>query len=192
MASSSSEVDLPAPRMNVAEYFRTPETLLPQELVYGYLREAAAPTPKHQWAVGELFFHLRTHLAHHRAGHVWMAPIDVILDQDAHLVVQPDLIVVSNERRHIVTDRVWGAPDLAIEVLSPTLRLGQVDERLTWFARYGVRECWFVNQPAQEIEIVTFADGQVAARTVFEAEQPLRSSVLPEFIVTPGEMLDEP
>lgn len=182
---------MPAPRMDVVEYLRTPETLLPQELVYGYVRGAAAPTPKHQWAVGELFFHLRTHLSRHGTGRVWMAPIDVVLDEDASLVVQPDLVVVSNERRHIVTDRVWGAPDIAIEVLSPTLRLGEVGERLAWFARYGVRECWFVNQPYGEIEVVTFADGRIAQRERFDADEPIRSSVLPEFALTPGDMLDE-
>jgi Uma2 family endonuclease len=182
---------MPAPPVNVIEYLRTPETLLPQELVYGYVREAAAPTPKHQWAVGELFFHLRSHLARHRAGRVYMAPIDVILNEHDRLVVQPDLIVVTNERRHIVTDRVWGAPDIAIEVLSPTLRIGEAGERLDWFARHGVRECWLVNQPVQEIEIVTFAGGRIAGRAQFEADDPIRSAVLPEFALTPGDMLDE-
>lgn len=182
---------MPAPPMNVVEFLRTPETRLPQELVYGYVREAAAPTPKHQWAVGELFFHVRTHLARHSAGRVFMAPIDVVLDEAASLVVQPDLIVVTNERGHIVTDRVWGAPDLAVEVLSPTLRIGDVQERLGWFARYGVRECWLVDQPYQEIEVVTFANGRIASRTRFDADQPVRSTVLPEFALAPGEMLWE-
>ena len=97
---------MPAPAMTTNEYLRTPETLLPQELVYGVCREAAAPTPGHQELVGRLFIALSEHLRAHSAGAVWMSPIDVVLDRERHLVVQPDLIVVSQPRLAIVTDRV--------------------------------------------------------------------------------------
>jgi Uma2 family endonuclease len=76
---------------------------------------------------------------------VWLSPIDVILDAERALVVQPDLLVVSEARRAIVQDRVRGAPDLMIEVLSPNPRVGSIAERLRWFARYDVRECWLVH-----------------------------------------------
>ncbi|MBA3886878.1 MAG: Uma2 family endonuclease [Acidobacteria bacterium] len=178
-----------APRLRTDEYLRMPETLIPQELVYGLVREAAAPTPKHQQAVGEFFFHLRLHLIAHPTGRVWMSPIDVVLDGASDLVVQPDLVVVLHERLYLVTDRVWGAPDVAIEVMSPRPRIGTLDERLAWFAQYGVRECWLVHQPDQECEIVTFAGGGIAARRLFGPRQPLRSSVLPQFIKSPGEIL---
>ena len=49
---------MPAPRMTTDEYLRTPETLLPEELVYGFVRNAHAPTPGHQWALGRLFIAL--------------------------------------------------------------------------------------------------------------------------------------
>ena len=121
---------MPAPRMTTHEYLRMPETMRPQELVYGLLREAPAPSPGHQSAVGEIFISLRAHLAQRGIGHVWMSPIDVVLDREKDLVVQPDLIVVLNEHRHIVADRVWGAPDLVVEVMSPRPRIGSLDERL--------------------------------------------------------------
>src|SRR5688572_31426670 len=50
-------------------------------------------------------------------------------------------IFVSKARAHIVSDRIYGAPDLMIEVLSPHPRIGREDERVAWFARAGVREC---------------------------------------------------
>lgn len=182
---------MPAPRLSTDEYLRMPETVIPQELVYGLVREAAAPTPTHQQAVGEFFFHLRSHLTAHPVGRVWMSPIDVVLDAASDLVVQPDLVVVLTERLHLVTDRVWGAPDLAIEVMSPRPRIGTLDERLAWFAQHGVRECWLVHQPDQECEIVTFGDGAIAARRLFGPRHPLRSSVLPRFTRSPGEILTE-
>lgn len=167
-----------------------PETVRPQELVFGLLREAPAPSPGHQSAVGEIFICLRTHLAQRGIGHVWMSPIDVVLDREQDLVVQPDLIVVLNERRHIVADRVWGAPDLVVEVMSPRPRIGSLDERLGWFAEYGVRECWLVRPAIRQVEVISFVDGRAADRRVFERHESIASTVLPGLNQTPESMLN--
>lgn len=105
-----------------------------------------------------------------------------------HLVVQPDLIVVANARLRIVSDRVWGAPDLVVEVVSPHPRIGTLDERLGWFAEYGVREYWLVHQIWGQIEVVQFDGGQIAQR-LFEKDEPLRSIVVPEFTASLASIL---
>jgi hypothetical protein len=87
-------VVVPAPRATTDEYLRMPETVLPQELVWGVVRDAPAPAPGHQSVVGLLFLSLTAHLARHGGGRVWLSPIDVVPDRGRHLVVQPDLIVV--------------------------------------------------------------------------------------------------
>ena len=179
MASSSS--GMPAPRITTVEYFRTPETLLPEELVYGMVRDAPAPSPGHQSAVGLFFIALFNHTQANQAGAVWLSPIDVVLDPERSLVVQPDVIFVAEDRRHIVTDRVWGAPDLVVEVLSPNPRIGTLEERLDWFAQYGVRECWLVRQALREVEVLQFADGRVTGRRACRNHEPVASSVLPDF-----------
>lgn len=181
---------MPAPRVSTYEYLMMPEVLYPQELVWGIVREAAAPTPRHQEAVGDFYFHLRQHLASATtgpnaqatpSGRAWMAPVDVVLDVAEGLIVQPDVVVVLQPRLYLVTDRIWGAPDLVVEVMSPRPRIGSLDERLGWFARYGVRECWLVEVMDHECEIVSFADGRISARRRFGPRQPLRSDVLPAF-----------
>jgi Uma2 family endonuclease len=166
--------------MTTDEYLGTPETRLPQELVYGVVRDAPAPSPGHQDFVGRLHLTLAGHVERHLVGRLWLSPIDVVLDRARHLVVQPDLIVVSYPRLHIVTDRVWGAPDLVIEVLSPHPRIGTLEERLRWFADYGVRECWLVHQFAEQVEVLTFDDGRMARR-LFQRDEPIASVVLPDF-----------
>ena len=175
--------------MTTAEYLASPETVLPQELAYGVLRVADAPLVPHQHAVGRLYIALAQHLETHPSGQVWLSPIDVILDVDRALVVQPDLLVVSDARRAIVQDRVRGAPDLMIEVLSPDPRVGKIAERLGWFATYGVRECWLVHLLDRCVEVVGFADGAVVSRELFGSDAPIRSAVLGDFDRTLGSMI---
>lgn len=115
-----------------------------------------------------------------------MSPIDVVLDRESHLVVQPDVILVSEPRMGIVTDRVWGAPDLVIEVLSPRPRIGTLAERIGWFAQYGVRECWLVHQDAQEVEVLEFASASVVSRRVCLPQESIRSGVLSKFHASPA------
>lgn len=171
--------------MRTAEYLRTPETVLPRELAFGVMRVAEAPRASHQRVVVELLLALAPFVRSHGLGEVLPAPIDVILDYDAHLVVQPDLVFVSTERADIVADQVHGAPDMAIEVLSPRPRVGQLDERLGWFARYGVRECWIADQQIRRISVVRLEANAFAERAVFSGAERIESAVLAGVPVTP-------
>ena len=169
--------------MTTPEYLQTPETVLPCELAYGVLRVADAPSIPHQRMVGELFLALTAYVRERRLGEVLLAPIDVVLDFDRALVVQPDLVYVSRERNHIAADRVYGAPDLAIEVLSPHARVGRVDEQVGWFAQYGVRECWLVHLRPLEVAVLALSEAHgVSRRTLHSAGEPLASDVLPGFV----------
>ena len=182
----------PAPNlMTVDEYFRTPETLTPTELVYGVLRVADAPAPRHQSVVGQMFFALETHVRERRLGRVWLSPLDVVLDERKALIVQPDLMFVSTAREWIVKDRVRGAPDLVIEVLSPHPRIGRTEERVAWFAEYGVGECWLVHQDRREVTVLEFKDGRVRSERVMSRLDPIQSRVLPEFTKSLDEILAE-
>ncbi|RPJ82059.1 MAG: Uma2 family endonuclease, partial [Acidobacteria bacterium] len=96
-------------------------------------------------------------------------------------VVQPDVVFVAAANLHIVKDRIWGAPDLVVEVLSPHPRIGRLDERLEWFARYGVRECWLLHQDERRLEIVTFAGRAIDARRSITKDERISSRVLPGF-----------
>lgn len=168
------------------EYLQTAESLRVQELLYGTLRVAESPTPRHQNLLLELAILMRVYVRQYRLGTVWIAPLDVILDPARALILQPDLFYVSNFRQHIVTDRVWGAPDLVVEVLSPNPRIGDIEERVRLFAQYGVRECWLLHQLTSEMEVRQLSKTAPQSRRVFSGVERIESTVLPEFGVSPG------
>ena len=171
--------------MTTAEYLQTDETVLPRELAFGVMRVADSPVVLHQRVVRDLTIALTLYAKASRVGEVLPAPMDVILDFQANLVVQPDIVFVSNARSEIVSHRILGAPDLAIEVLSPHPRIGRVHERVDWFARYGVRECWLVDLPQRQFAVLAFEYGRVAGRRLFTDVEPIVSAVLPGLQLRP-------
>ena len=168
--------------MTTAEYLKTPETVLPRELAHGVMHVADAPSISHQRMVGELFLALVPHVRARQLGEVLLAPTDVILDHDAGIVVQPDLLFLSRERSYLAADRVYGAPDLVIEVLSPHPRIGRLDEQIGWFARYGVRECWLVSLVDRRFVVFTLNEHGVVRRTLHVPGERLASAVVPDFM----------
>jgi Uma2 family endonuclease len=182
MASSAS---MPEKKISVAEYFQRPETMQPMELVWGRVREPPAPLFGHQAVVTTLGSTLYQ-LAHGRFGIVCVAPVDVVLDEVRGLVVQPDVVFVSNERRAIIRDRVWGAPDLVVEILSRRTATRDRTVKTAWYRRYGVRECWLADRERRAIEVADLQS--VTVPQLFTGEQPMRSSVLPEWRVSVADL----
>ena len=176
--------------MTSLEYFNTPESLLPSELAFGALQVRDAPSSSHQAAVGSFFVCLREHVRTRALGEVWVAPLDVVLDEARALIVQPDLLYVSQGRSEIVRRRIHGAPDLVVEVLSPHPRVGDVDRRIGWFAEYGVEECWVYHQQAQRLEIIRFDEGRVDRRLAVGLDDRITSSCLPDFSRTLRQILE--
>jgi Uma2 family endonuclease len=175
--------------MTLAEYLDSAESLLPQELVDGVLHVADAPLVPHQLAVRDFLIALASHVQERDLGEVVPAPMDIILDPARPLVVQPDLLFVSNERRSIMTDKIDGAPDLVLEVLSPHPRVGRMQQRVEWFAQYGVRECWLYQQDQRRLAVLVLKNRSVAERRIFNRPDPIHSDVLPDFHRTLDDVL---
>ncbi len=167
------------------------ETTRPQELVSGYLRRAPSPAPGHQNALLDFAIAWREHALEHQLGLVIISAMECVLDRKRGLIVQPDLVFISHSRMAIVTDRVWGAPDMVLEILSPKPRIGGLHERIEWFAQYGVRECWLYHQFDRALEVLTFEHGAQTSRRQFEFDDRIVSTLWPRFdrscaaIVTP-------
>jgi Uma2 family endonuclease len=171
-------------RLTLDEYFRMPETNRPQELIYGVLREPPPPTYGHQLVVGRLFTLIDAHVREKDLGRVCLSPVAVVLDREADLMVEPDIIFIATERLTMVDDRVWGAPDLIVEVASPSTEHYDRTLKFAAYRRYGVRECWLVYQRDGRVDVI---DCATETTTSFAGEVPIRSKVLPEFAVLASE-----
>ena len=166
-------------RLSLSDYlFKTPETNLPRELVWGVLRDSPSPLIAHQLVVTELVRRLADHVRRNKLGLVCVSPIDVILDKrnQRPLVVQPDIIFIAAERVHILRDQVWGAPDLVVEVASKGTARRDRTVKLEWYRRYGVRECWLVDPERKRIELIN-PNTPIMRRRVFAGSMSIRSRV---------------
>lgn len=160
------EPDSPvAPRSGLGPYRESDYWVLPEtprcELVYGRLLVTPSPLVLHQQVVvrlGRLFLDW----ADTHQGAALIAPVDVRLA--AHSVVQPDLLLVSRERLSILGDRVDGAPDLVVEVLSPATARRDLGEKLRLYVESGVAEYWIVDPQARTLEFLEARDGAFLVR----------------------------
>jgi Uma2 family endonuclease len=171
--------------LTTAEYLQTAESLRVQELIYGELRVEDSPSFRHQNLLLELAVLMRVFVGQHRLGTVCIAPQDVILDPKRALILQPDLMFISNARHEIISDHIWGAPDLVVEVMSPHPRIGKLDERIRYFSQYGVKECWLIHQLSREIEVLRLQEHGAGSRQTFRGVAVIASGVLPGFGISP-------
>ena len=140
-------------RLTYEDYFDLPESDDRYELIDGELFMAPTPIPEHQDFLAELFTMIRAFVRENGLGRAYIAPLAVMLSE--HVVLQPDMMFISNERLDIIKwgQYVQGAPDLVVEVLSPsTTRHDRVVKR-ELYARYVVREYWIADIVGKTIEV---------------------------------------
>jgi len=107
-------------RWTYAEFARLPsEGNTRYEVIDGELAVTPAPTGAHQVVVSNLMWILGKFVREHALGIVLPSPVDVLFGEGDYL--EPDVVFVRTERRHLIGDRgIEGAPDLVIEILSPS------------------------------------------------------------------------
>ncbi len=145
------------------------------ELLFGNLLPVPSPSPWHQTVVCFLWRHLQR-IAASNGGLAVAAPLDVALAD--HSVVQPDVIYVSARRQGVVRERIVGAPDLLIEVLSPDTMRRDTGEKLDLYAQSDVAEYWLVDPAARRIEHLINDSGRFVAAPPLAG--PYTSPRLPE------------
>jgi Uma2 family endonuclease len=175
--------------MTADEYlYDTPETNRSRELAMGRLREPPSPFFSHQSLVVKVARIWSDHVEPRRLGRVAVAPLDVVLDKERALILQPDVLFISTPRLSIIRDRVWGPPDLVAEIVSHGTEKYDRGQKLKWYRQYGVRECWIVNGYIETLTVVDFAGPSPVTRTAKGAES-IRSTVLPDLELSAATVL---
>lgn len=141
-----------ATKLTYQDYLELPDDGNRYEIIDGELFVNPAPVPQHQRIVANLMFAFLLHFRANRNGEVLTSPLDIVLGSDT--VVQPDLNVFIGDRRQIIGKKnVQGAPDLVVEILSPsTRRLDEVKKRRA-YETSGVTEYWIVDPEAESVRI---------------------------------------
>jgi Uma2 family endonuclease len=128
----------------------------PVELIKGELVVSPAPLYIHQAILIHLT-ELLAPIARAQGGKLAVAPTDVVLADDT--VVQPDLVYLTKSRRHLLRQRVEGAPDLVIEIVSPSHARRDRVHKLALYAEHGVAEYWIVEPQDKVFQFMTLVDG---------------------------------
>ena len=116
-----------------------------------------APSPAHQNASMEITTAMNVFIKAKQLGKLFAAPIDVFFDISNN--TQPDILFIKKERDFIITrNGIEGAPDLIVEILSPsTFKIDRTD-KMALYLQFGVPEYWIVDPKNQSIEVYVLND----------------------------------
>lgn len=140
-----------------------------------------APSFFHQRIVTRFYKKLDAWVTRRRLGEVAIAPLDMILTN--HRTVQPDVIFISNERQHIIQERLMGAADLVMEVISPESRRRDRIDKRDLYEQHGVREYWLLDPEAQTVEVLHSEAGEYELVGRWRPGEQARSRLLKGFAV---------
>jgi len=160
------DVGMPMPQITWDDVQLLPDDGNRYEAIEGALYMTPAPSVRHQTISFRLERELARLLVDSGQGQLLHAPIGVRFPATQE-GVQPDILFVSNERRGIVApDELKGAPDLVVEILSPSTAARDRDLKRRLYQRQGVAEYWIVDPEAAAVDVWRFGDEPRSERFV--------------------------
>lgn len=129
------------------------------QLLNGRLVQKKANSPRHQIILQNLNLSMALHVRSQQLGTVLFAPVDVFWDE--YNAPHPDLVFVSTQKEALITnDGIMGAPDLVVEIVSPSSIARDRVEKLKLYQKYGIPEYWMIDPAYSSVEIYTLDDEQ--------------------------------
>lgn len=176
----------PVVKFTYEDYLNAPEDKR-YELLDGELVPIPTPGERHQSISALLGWKLFQFASENSLGRVYPAPFDVVLsDVD---VVQPDLLFISNERGHIITPaNIQGAPDLVVEILSPSTAERDKTFKRALYANHGVKEYWMVDTTAKDITVLLLGGRGYEVVNTYGEGETLTSPTLQGFALSIGDI----
>jgi Uma2 family endonuclease len=166
------------PKLTFDEFRELPSDGKRYELVYGEVHVTPAPATRHQLTIQNLVEDLGPFVHKNHLGEVVPAPLDVRLGDD--IVLQPDVIFISSERAAIIQENwIEGAPDLAVEVLSPSTAAHDRAIKLPIYAKARVAEAWFLDPKARTVEVLRLQGARYVIEATCAGHDILTSTLFP-------------
>lgn len=159
----------------VEDCLSLPEGTL-MELIDGVLYDMSSPTPVHQMIVTQVNIRIGAVLNEMDGEcEVFVSPLDVQFSEDnIKDLFEPDMLIVCDKHKYSnKTGRILGAPDMVMEVISPSSRGKDRVLKLNKYLENGVREYWVIDPEIQEIHVYCFDNGLALSRYTFEDIVPL-------------------
>lgn len=157
------------------------------ELIEGELFVSAAPNLFHQRVSSNMTVALDPYVRNRKLGIVLYAPTEIRLATDT--AVEPDIIFVSRERMHLLKTRnIEGAPDLVVEILSPSNRRVDLERKKAVYERLGVAEYWIVDPEAHAVSIFALVEGRYVPVSV--KDEVARSHVISGFAIALADLFE--
>lgn len=155
------------------DYYALPDDIR-AELIDGELIFLEAPSSIHQELIGELFFEIKLYIRTNNGPcKILPSPLDVQLDCDNRTMLQPDISVICHRDR-IVKMGVYGAPDLCIEIVSPSSRKRDYEKKRMKYQNAGVREYWIVDPKTESVLCYFFEESNESHSYTFDDKIPVR------------------
>jgi len=170
-----------------------------RELIDGFIHLMSAPLRRHAHTLSELSYRIRSFLENKKGNcRIYLAPFDVRLplqgvtnDDQIYDVVQPDICVVCDLTKLDERGCV-GAPDLIVEVLSPTTLKNDWNYKFNLYEKAGVREYWIVDPKTKTANVFLLQpDGDYDMGTVYEAGQKAPVSIFEGLEIELNEIFEE-
>ena len=179
------------PRVGYTDLVDMPDDGRRYEIYGGELVVVPSPLLGHQVVVG-VILRILDDYARATGGRALVAPLDIVFDE--YDVVQPDVLFFRAERRHLLQPHVVTrhAPDIAVEVLSPSTASTDRGRKMRTFARYGVPEYWIVDPVLERIEVHSLEDGVYREAQVAAGDDTVQSVLLPDLTFEAARVFERP
>jgi Uma2 family endonuclease len=158
-------------KLTYDDYVLFPEDGQRHELIDGEHHVTPAPNFKHQTIAANLIGMIWSHLQQQPTGRVFGAPFDVILSQFD--VVEPDVLYLSHERLAQLPPSQWikGAPNLVVEIGSPSTRKRDETIKRRLYETFGVDEYWVIDPELDTVKVYRRANERYERTAELSLEQ---------------------
>lgn len=160
--------------------------LLPEERRYeiidGELYMVPAPLTYHQKISRNLFNAIDDYVSAHQLGETLFAPVDILFTKMD--IVQPDVLFISHKNMSILKDEnVQGAPDLLVEILSPSSIKRDRELKMKLYSRFSVKEYWIADPDESSVEVYVLDNQVLTLHKKYEKTESMKSVLFHDIMI---------